>query len=143
MRTYPTNSPQSAARIVALTLVADGHVAPVELDVLERVDAHRKLGITRAQMHKVLQELCEDLLATHQSTWAGACRIEPRTLAQLMAEVEDPALRMCVLRLCVAVAEADDHVADGESIVLVSAVENWGLHRQMLQEPSPPRAHRP
>jgi hypothetical protein len=34
------------------------------------------------------------------------------------------------------VAEADDHVADVESIVLGSAVENWGLHRQMLQEPN-------
>ena len=37
MRTYPTNSPQSAARIVALTLVADGHVSPEELDALERL----------------------------------------------------------------------------------------------------------
>ncbi len=143
MRTYPTNSPQSAARIVALTLVADGHVSPAELDALERVDAYRQLGITRPQMQGVLQELCEDLLAAHQSTWADACHIEPRTLAQWMAEIEDPALRMCVLRLCVAVAEADDHVADGESIVLVSAVENWGLHRQMLQEPGLPQEQQP
>ncbi len=138
MRTYPTNSPQSAARIVALTLVADGHVSPEELDALERLDAYRQLGITHPQMQRVLQEFCEDLLAAHPSTWTGACRIEPRTLAQLMAEVEDPRLRACVLRLCVAVAEADDHVADGESIVLASAVENWGMQRQMLQEPRLP-----
>jgi len=143
MRTYPTNSPQAAARIVALTLVADGHVSPAELAVLERVDAYRQLGITRPQMQAALQDFCEDLLAAHQSTWADACHIEPRTIAQLMAEIDDPALRMSVLRMCVAVAEADDHVADGESIVLVSAVENWGLHRQMLQEPSVPQEHRP
>ena len=143
MRTYPTNSPQAAARIVALTLVADGHVSSAELAVLERVDAYRQLGITPPQMRAVLQDFCEDLLLAHQSTWADACHIEPRTIAQLMAEIDEPALRMSVLRLCVAVAEADDHVADGESIVLVSAVENWGLHRQMLQEPSVPQEHQP
>lgn len=142
MRTYPNNSPQAAARIVALTLVADGHVSSAELDVLERADAYRQLGITRAQMQAVLQGFCEDLLAAHRSTWTDACHIEPRTLAQLMAEIDDPALRMSVLQLCVAVAEADDHVADGESIVLVGAVENWGLHRQMLQQrPVPKEQH--
>ena len=67
-----------------------------------------------------------------------------------MAEIENPALRATVLRLCVAVAEADDHVADAESIVLVSAVEQWGLHREMLlasqpavsREPREPRESR-
>ena len=143
MRTYPTNSPQAAARIVALTLAADGHVSSAELAVLERVDAYRQLGITPPQMRAVLQDFCEDLLVAQQSTWADACHIEPRTIAQWMAEIDDPALRIRVLRLCVAVAEADDHVADGESIVLVSAVENWGLHRQTLQEPSCPEERQP
>jgi hypothetical protein len=143
MRTYPTNSAQAAARIVALTLVADGHVSSAELAVLEREDAYRQLGITPQQMQAVLQDFCEDLLVARHSTWADACHIEPRTIAQLMGEIDDAALRSRVLRLCVAVAEADDHVADGESIVLVGAVENWGLHRQMLEEPSAPLEHRP
>ena len=134
MRTYPTNSAQAAARIVALTLVADGHVSSAEFAVLERADAYRQLGITAAQMQAVLQDFCEDLLVAHQSTWTGSCHIEPRTIAQLMAEIDDPTLRWSVLRLCVAVAEADEHLADGESIVLAGAIENWGLHRQMLQE---------
>ncbi len=132
MRSYPTNSPQAAARIVALTLVADGHVDSVELDALERAGAHEQLGLTRGEMHLVLRDFCEDLLQSQSSHWAGTCQIDPGTLNQLMAEVEDVAMRKAVLRLCVAVAEADDHVADAESIVLVSAVEQWGLHHQML-----------
>lgn len=138
MRSYPPNSPQSAARIVALTLVADGHVSNAELDVLDRVDACGRLGITRPAMHQVLQDFCEDLLQSRDSQWTDACRLDPWTIGQLMAEVDDPALRLAVLRLCVAVAEADEHVADAESIVLVSAVENWGLHRQMLDDDSRP-----
>jgi hypothetical protein len=138
MRSYPTDSPQAAARIVALTLVADGHVDSVELDTLERAGAYERLGLTRSEMHAVLQGFCEDLLQSQSTHWAGTCQIDPGTLNQLMAEVEDVAMRKAVLDLCVAVAEADSHVADAESIVLVSAVEQWGLHHQMLQ-PSPPR----
>lgn len=55
------------------------------------------------------------------------------TLATLMGEIDDPRLRRRVLALCVQIAEADSLVAEGESIVLVAAVEHWGLHRQMLQ----------
>ena len=137
MRSYPTNSPKAAARIVALTLVADGHVDSVELDALERAGAHEQLGLTRGEMHAVLQDFCEDLLQSQPSHWAGACQIDPGTLNQLMAEVEDVAMRKTVLRLCVAVAEADSHVADAESIVLISAVEQWGLHHQMLRPSEP------
>jgi len=132
MRTYPIDSPQAAARIVALTLVADGHVFDAELGLLDRVGAYRQLGLDHEQMQIVLRGFCEDLLQAHSSQGADACVVDPRTLSQLMAEIENPSLRATVLRLCVAVAEADDHVAEGESIVLVSAMEQWGLHREML-----------
>jgi len=141
MRTYPTDSPQAAARLVALSLVADGHVSASELAVLDRVGACDQLGIDRQQMHTVLQDFCEDLLNGHQPTWSDACQIDARTLSLLMAEVESPELRKAVLRLCVAVVEADGHVADGEALVLVSAVEQWGLHHDMLGAPQPGDAH--
>jgi hypothetical protein len=136
MRSYPTNSPQAAARIVASTLIADGHVGSVELNALERAGGYEQLGLTRGELQAVLRDYCEDLLQSHHGHWPGAGQIDTGTLHQLMAEVEDVAMRKTVLRLCVAVAEADDHVADGESNVLVSAVEQWGLHHQMLQPPA-------
>ncbi len=133
MRSYPIDSPHAAARIVALTLVADGDVSKVEINALERFGAYRQLGIDRQGMHGVLQNLCEDLLEGHPPHWTGACQVEPWTLNQLMAEIQAPALRLTVLRLCVAVAEADEHVSDSESLILVNAVEQWGLHHEMLQ----------
>ena len=132
MRSYPTNSPQAAARIVALTMLADGHLAKSELDVIERQGAHEQLGLDLETMQSVLHGFCEDLLHSAHLTWSDACRIDPRTLAQLMAEVDDPALRMKVLQLCLKVVQADDHVAEGETIVLGAAVEHWGLHREMF-----------
>ena len=57
-----------------------------------------------------------------------------------MAEVEDVAMHKAVLRLCVAVAEADDHVAEGESNVLASAVaEQLLAPHPVTALPSPSR----
>lgn len=133
MRTYPNNSPQAAARIVALAMLADGQVCKAELDVLDRLCVHEQLGLQPEELHVVVHAFCEDLLSAAQRTWADACQVDPRTLAELMAEVDDPELRLKVLRLCISVVEADGRIAEGESIVLVSAVEQWGLHRWMLQ----------
>jgi hypothetical protein len=44
-----------------------------------------------------------------------------------MAEVDDPALQRKVLRLAVAAARADRHLADGETVVLAAARRHWGL----------------
>ncbi|MBA2723041.1 MAG: TerB family tellurite resistance protein [Methylibium sp.] len=135
MRTYPCNSPQAAARIVALTVLADRDIGKTELDLLDRLAVHEQLGLDRQELHAVLNDLCEDLLSSEQLQWADACPVDDRTLAGLMGDIEDPALRRRLLRLCIEIAEADEQVADGESIVLSAAVEHWGLHHEMLRSP--------
>ena len=64
---------------------------------------------------------------------ADACRVDACTLAGLLAEVDDPALRLAVLQLCIQVVEADGHLAEGESLLLVAIVEHWGLQRSLLR----------
>jgi len=136
MRRYPANSPQAAARIVALTVVADGDIADAEIEWLDRLEVHAQLGLPRHALHALLDTFCEDLLSSDQLKWADACPVDEHTLADLMGEIQDPKLRLKLLRLCVELAEADAHVAEGESIVLVAAVEHWGLHYEMVRSPS-------
>ena len=136
MRSYPANSPQAAARIVALTVVADGDIGEAEIEWLDRMAVHEQLGLARHQLHALLDTFCEDLLSSDQLTWADACPVDEGTLADLMGEIQDPAMRLKLLRLCVDLAESDAHVAEGESIVLGAAVEHWGLHRELLQTSS-------
>lgn len=136
MRSYPVNSPQAAARIVALTVVADGDIGDAEIEWLDRLAVDAQLGLARREFHALLDTFCEDLLSSDQLKWADACPVDERTLTDLMGEIQDPALRLKVLRLCVELAEVDAHVDDGESSVLVAAVEHWGLHHQMFR-PSP------
>lgn len=136
MRHYPRNSAQAAARIVALTLLADGHLAPAELQLLERSHAHDRLGLARDELHAVVHGFCEDLLHSAHLTWSDACRVDARTLGQLLADVDDPGMRQTVLQLCLEIAQADAHIADGESVVLEALVEHWGLHRTMFARES-------
>lgn len=133
MRTYPANSPQAAARIVALTVLADGDFGEAEIDWLDCLSVHRQLGLARHELHEILDTFCDDLLSSGQLKWADVCPVDERTLADLMGEIQDPALRLKLLRLCVELAEADAHVTEGESIVLTAAVEHWGLHYEMVR----------
>ncbi len=132
MRHYPKNSPQAGARILALAALSDGNLSKIEVDTLDRLKAHDQLGMERVEMHGVMNTLCQDLLANSHGDWQEACRVDERTLSELMAEIDDPDLRLKLLHLCAAVVEADDHLAEGESIVMGAAVEHWGLHRAML-----------
>lgn len=125
MRRYAQNSPQAAARIVALTIIADGDVDKAEFALLDRLAVHEQLGLDRDALHTVVDTFCEDLLSSKQLAWADACPVDEYTLAQMMHEIDDPALRRKVLGLCVKLAEADGHIAVGESIVLAAAEEHW------------------
>lgn len=133
MRSYPRNSPQAAARIIALTLLADGSVAGDEMEALERRVVHEQLGMSRRELHQVLAEFSEDLASSVHHAWVDAGPVDERTLSDLMAEIDEPALRRKLLRLCVDLAQSDSRIAEGGSSVIAAAVEHWGLHREMLQ----------
>lgn len=126
MRTYPRNSPQAAARIVALALTADGHVSSSEERVLDRLDIAGELGLEPAQFEQIVQTLCEDHSVAQPSFAPPVGHLDPAMLTTLIDEIDDPALRRKVIRLCVAVAVADDFLADGEIAVLAAVLNAWG-----------------
>ncbi len=125
-RRYARNSPQAAAHIVALALISNGEVKPSEVAVLEAMRVHEQLGLTRQEWHGVVHELCIDLLGS--AAHGTDCRIDGRMIEQMLADIDDVALQRLVLRLCTAVVNADGKVDDGESIVVLAAIDHWGLH---------------
>ena len=139
MRSYPLNSPQAAARIVALALLADGVMESEEMLMLEYVRAHEQLGLSMRQLDAVVEAFGQDIEVARHPGWAEDGLVDPRTMAALMAEIDDPALRRKVLRLCIAVVEADGRVHDSESTVINAAVEHWGLQRDMFALYTPER----
>ena len=70
MRTYPSNSPQAAARIVTLAMLADGHGCNAEPEELIQQGVHQQLGLQHEELTAVVHACCDDLLAGAQLTWA-------------------------------------------------------------------------
>lgn len=127
MRSYPRNSPEAAARIVALVLIVDGHVCRSEYEALTRLDATGELGLGLDGLPRVVQTLCEDLQMASYCSGSLLDSIDKSLLTSLMAEITEPALQDKVLRLAVAAAQADRHHADAEAVVLEVARRHWRL----------------
>lgn len=127
MRSYPRNSPEAAARIVALVLISDGHVCSSEFDILKQLGAERELGLEPQLLPHIVYTLCEELLAGGYETGSLMGNVDDNALASLMAEISDPALQRKVLRLSLAAARADGRLADGETWVVGAARQHWKL----------------
>ena len=46
MNAYPTNSPEAAARVLAMAMLADGQYSMTEIRALDRQQAPARLGLT-------------------------------------------------------------------------------------------------
>jgi len=125
MRSYPRNSPEAAARIVALVLVSDGHVCRKEYDTLNQIFAARDLGLDPQDMPGIVQTLCEDLLMEGFDGRAVLSHVGDNLMASLMAEVDDARLQGQVLRIAASAALADKHLSDGETAMLDAIIRHW------------------
>ena len=132
MRSYPQNSPEAAARIVAMMMLADGHACQSESAALGELPPHESLGISREMFLDVMQDFCQDIQTCGQHQWSDTNCLDAQTIRSFMAEIDDPHLRRKLLKLCAAVIEADRQVSEGESLLLAAAVASWGMQREML-----------
>lgn len=127
MRSYPRNSPEAAARLIALVLISDGHVCRSEIDALNSLEIEGELGLASGAFARVIHTLCEDLLMGAVSGGSMLDSVDESALAALMREVDEPALRAKVVSLATAAALADRHVSDGETVVMAAARTHWQL----------------
>ena len=68
------------------------------------------------------------ILTTHVGSLPRSKAVTDGVFAEERGTLTDePALQRKVLRLAVAAARADRHLADGEALVLAAARRHWGL----------------
>ena len=127
MRTYSPDSPEAAARIVALMVLADGHVCRSEMQALDALHATAQLQLAPGALQAVLRGLAEDLQAHAYPQWGSTCQMDNQTLCALLDEVRDPALRATTLALCRQVAQADGHWSPAEERLAVLLAQHWRL----------------
>lgn len=124
MRSYPRNSPQASARLVALAMIADGHVSRTEVDTVLRTSAATRMGLAPGELGTVLQGLCEDLLQS-AGTHKALSFVDDSLIHALMDEVDDAELQALVLRVTTATVAADGHHAAAERYVLERLQSRW------------------
>ena len=85
MHSYPKNSPDAAARVIALLLISDGHVSRSEMDALYGLDIERELGIRQPTLSQQLGEFREaGFVSTRREHKSVFYRVtEPRVVAVL------------------------------------------------------------
>lgn len=125
MRSYPTDSPQAAARLLAMALVADGNYSLTEIRALDRLQASQRLGLKPTVLKDVLDTFCEDLLCAAGGRWTGSADMDETVRQQMLGEVQQPALRAQVVELCQAIVQADGHEAEGEAALLDTLIRSW------------------
>lgn len=85
------------------------------------------LGLTDDQFESIVRALCEDLMCTAYLNWADVCRPGSDATRQVVCEIEDPAMRKEVLRLCIATVRADGHIAVTEVAMLEALAQAWNI----------------
>jgi hypothetical protein len=123
MRSYSVNSPEAAARVLAMALVADGQYSTTEIRALDRAQAPQRLGLSPQAFKAVLDDFCSDLLACGGGQWTGT--VDPALRQRLMDEVTDRDLQDLILHQCEVLMLADGHIADGEVDLLDALSARW------------------
>lgn len=125
MHSYPLNSPEAAARIVALVLISDGHVSSSEYQALNQHDGIPELGLAPQDIPGIVRTLCEDLMMEGFDGRSILSHANANLMVSLAAEVTDPALQNKVLRVAASVAHADRYISDGERAVFDAIAGHW------------------
>jgi hypothetical protein len=119
MRNYPSDSPESMGRLVALTLLADGAIDASELKQLDHKDTIRRLG------------------CGYQNS-AGQLELDVKDIDLLLAEVQHPVLQKQVLRMMLDIVNADRKLSGGEAVLVAEAMKFWGIDLYEVADTSIP-----
>lgn len=141
MRPYPPNSPQAAARILALALLADGAIDPSELRSLKERHVLDRLGMSERDFDAVIHELCEDLLCHAERAPNGQLEVGRDCLRQVLGELTLRRLQRRVLQTVLDIVHADGYLSGGEAMLVTLALECWSFeaHETLRVTPLPGR----
>ena len=142
MRDYPSNSPESMGRLVALTLMADGAIDASELKLLERKNTIRRLGLNDESFEALIHELCDDMLTSAYRSPAGHLELDTQSIDLLLNEIENPILQKQVLRMMLDIVNADRKLSGGEAVLVAEAMQFWGIDLHEVSDCSIPKVRR-
>lgn len=127
MRHYQSDSPRAAARIVSLSLLADGGLDRRELAYLREENVYARLGLSEHEFDQVMREFCEDLLQCSHYWDAGRLRLAPEVLEALLDDIRLVERQGPLLRMMFEIVSADGQLTREEALLLQRAMARWGV----------------
>lgn len=131
MRTYPRNSPEAMARIIALILLADGDLDDGEVEMLDDLGVYDRLGVSRKTFIRVVQEYFEDLL--HDDTGDRIRLLDAKRLDVVLDGVDDDKKRVDLAAMMLSLISADGNMNDAELATLRHVLVHWGLTLEEIE----------
>ena len=131
MRTYPRNSPEAMARIIALILLADGDLDDGEVEMLDDLGVYDRLGVSRKTFIRVVQEYFEDLL--HDDTGDRIRLLDAKRLDVVLDGVDDEKKRIDLAAMMLSLISADGDMNDAELATLRHVLVHWGLTLEEIE----------
>lgn len=127
MRRYARNSHEAMARLIALSMLVDGGLDKSELDVMASYGVLERLNMSEARFEDIVHLLCEDMLQYVPSMHHGQIELDEHCIDAILAEIQDSTLRKFLLKVMLAVVDADQRMSDGEAILISRAMQIWEL----------------
>jgi uncharacterized tellurite resistance protein B-like protein len=131
MHVYSPNSPEAMSRVVAMMIVADAHIDDREIAILDKLNAFAALGISRKDFMAVARDYCADLGRLAEAE-GSTTLLDPARTDQIIGAVTDPAQRLVVAKLLMAVVAADHHHGEGELVLIAHILDVWSLTRDQV-----------
>jgi uncharacterized tellurite resistance protein B-like protein len=126
MKTYPKDSPQAMARVLAMTMIADAKLDDRELEIMDRLHLYDVLGLTKAEFSRVVKEYCEEVVATGSPQ--GKVDLLDRARIDAIADlVQEPSRRMDVAQMMLNIVKADGALHQAELALLRYILARWDL----------------
>lgn len=138
MRNYPTDSPQAAARVVTLAMMADGAIDRSETLLLERIQILSRLGLSIEQFDSIYYDYCTDMLSSAYRHDSGRLQLDEEKIKQLLSEIRDPGLQKKILRMMLDIVNADHQLSADEAALIAQVVQHWGIDLCEMTESSIP-----
>ena len=131
MRSYPQNSPEAMARIIALIMLADADLDDDEVEMLDRLGIYERVGVSRKKFIRVVQEYFDDLL--RDNTGDRIRLIDAKRLDTVLDAVDDEKKRMDLAAMMLSLIGADGTMNDAELATLRHVLSHWGLTLEQIE----------
>lgn len=129
MRRYPRNSPEALARVLAMAITTDAAVDDLEIELCERMQLFRMIGVTRAGFAQVVQDYCRDL----EAEAGGRLNAGREVVEQVIADVDDPGKRLMVCAMMLSLCHADGRFDASELALMRHVLRRWNLTVEALR----------